>query len=89
MLHYKSEIQGVEWNLVEPLGDAIEDVLRTVGPSWNINIRGVESTLDVCAVCRNRCWTTRIAADTDAPANVVRWLKGLMAAQATHFQATV
>jgi len=89
MLTYKSRIQGVEWYLVEPLGDAVEDVLRNVGPSWNVNIQGVDSTLDVCAAYRNRAWTTQIAADTDAPANVVRWLSGLIAGQAMRSQAAV
>ena len=83
MLGYKSEIQGVEWPLVEPLEDAVEAVLRNVSPSWNVTIRGVESTLDVCAVCHGRSSMTRIAADSNAPVRVIQWLTDLIAGQPT------
>jgi hypothetical protein len=86
MLGYQSEIQGVEWPLVEPLEEAVEAVLRNVSPSWNLSIRGAESTLDVSAVCDDRSWTTQIAADIDAPVKVVRWLRGLIAGQSTRPQ---
>lgn len=89
MLGHKSEIQGVEWYLVEPLEDAVEGALRNVSPSWNVNIRGAASTLEICAACQNRAWTTRIAADTEAPAKVARWLMGVIAGHATRPQAAV
>jgi hypothetical protein len=83
MLGYKCDIQGVEWPLVEPLEDAVEAVLRNVSPSWNVIIRGAESTLEVCAVCDGTSTKTQIAADSDAPPKVIRWLTGLMAGHAT------
>ncbi len=89
MLGHKSDIQGVEWPLVEPLEHAVEAVLRNVSPSWNVSIRGAESTLEVCAVSHRTYLTTRIVADTRAPGNVFRWLTGLIAGRAKNSQITL
>jgi len=83
MIGSHSDIQGVQWPLVEPLERAVEAVLRNASPSWNVTIRGAESSLEVAAVSQGTYLTTRILADTHAPAKVFRWLTGLIAGQAT------